>query len=521
MKQISLRLLTLAAATAALKQGDEALASSSALLQEQVLRSDASVDGALIRHSEFVKFEQVPATQIACIPDLPLSFRQTGVLLFLGMGLVFSILALMLRGCFIPAPATECAAQRQSRRQLEVLNGMRPLLLTYVFFVHFPEGLPSLAFQLVHPGWPMQFFFVLSGFVRRYSMEGKGQFSLRSSLRWIALRTLPLLPMYYLGITLDYFRLVYFGDDVNGGDNSSYPHAAWVMSPLFLQSLFPVHFCGKPTDQPIWNYAHFMANGVGWFTASLVWANCCFPALYNLLDRRVRSLHETVAVLAVLVGCRAAVECLHPEWGMWGNGIIHLYAFAPLRILEYASGVLASHAVEQLSPKARHALGAPGVFDFTLVFSMTSVIYIILHHLRWIECTGDFFLVPLWCFFCITAQLGQEQQEEEEKCEQKGRGCSGQSVLGGLQRLVSCWFLKELAPCGFAFYMIHQVGMRLLGHFHAPAFLLTFGGNFIGAWLMGVTVHHAYEKHASRTLQSLLSPPRACTANKEAPTGSV
>eukprot|EP00427_Karlodinium_veneficum_P021483 CAMPEP_0169109512 /NCGR_PEP_ID=MMETSP1015-20121227/26005_1 /TAXON_ID=342587 /ORGANISM="Karlodinium micrum, Strain CCMP2283" /LENGTH=347 /DNA_ID=CAMNT_0009171215 /DNA_START=16 /DNA_END=1056 /DNA_ORIENTATION=+ len=234
------------------------------------------------------------------------------------------------------------SSSKKKRIHIHTLDGMRVFLVTAVVFAHYPIGLPSIALYCL--GWPMQFFFVLSGFVAQVQQEvGSDMFDWLSGLTYITRRLARILPLYQLALVFQ------FGVAVVAGRHCR-PIIAWPLNALLLQVALPVKVCGQPDHTWTLGYTHFNGNGPAWFAACIVWFSCLFPLLYNVRPRPHSQGLWPMVLLGAIIVIRAIPDVLNPQWGQIGHGA-HLYAMAPIRLMEYVAGMWAAQAASEMSQK--------------------------------------------------------------------------------------------------------------------------------------------------------------------------
>lgn len=337
-------------------------------------------------------------------------------------------------------------AARPKKPNLDALDGMRTLLVTYVIVMHYPKNLPFGLDKFIVMGWPMQFFFVLSGFILYYVCEDKHRtFDFTSGAKLVTRRLVRLVPLYQVAMLVEFMWSVASHLRAPGK-----PFIAWPIHALFLQTLLPLKVCGEMQQGKEWalNYLHFAQNGIGWFTAALVWMSCLFPFLYNLQKKFNHG--QTVAILFWLLVCRSIPEILHPTWGHWGKGNMHLFVFLPLRLLEFHAGMLAAQVVRDLPLESgiRTMRGWGWVFDGLLLTGLTVVHWPVVvnheHGTYGVYYTGDFFITGLWCLVCVACRLATEQ------------GVS-HFASGPFFWLLSSWPLCALAQYSFAAYILQSI----------------------------------------------------------------
>jgi len=334
-------------------------------------------------------------------------------------------------------PADEGAGSMKPAKKKPIymysLDGLRTLLVTAVIFAHYPLGLPSICKHFL--GWPMQFFFVLSGFVAQVQQEnGAESFSWLSGLTYVARRLARILPLYQLALVFQYALAVY-------GNRGCQPVSAWPANALLFQVFFPVRVCGEADLAWTMGYTHFNGNGPAWFAACIIWFSCLYPVLYNVRPRSGGMW--TFGALVAILACRAVPDIVNPAWGTYGSGYPHLYAMSPIRLMEYTAGIWAA----QVAGEAAHRWSDWGcwcwLFDFALVV-LCGMIYVSLvyMHSTW-TCSGDYHITALCCLVCIAARLAASMPEE-----------SRQGVRGAvLHRLIGSTPLTYLARFSFAAYI--------------------------------------------------------------------
>lgn len=320
---------------------------------------------------------------------------------------------------------------KKKRVYMYSLDGIRTLLVLAVIFAHYPMGLPSICKHFL--GWPMQFFFVLSGFVAQMQQEASSDFSWISGLTYIARRLFRILPLYQLALVFQFILAIY-------ANRSCQPVIAWPLNALLLQVLLPVPVCGDHEYAWTMGYTHFNGNGPSWFAACIIWFSCLFPLLYNARPRS-GGLY-TFGFLIAILGFRAVPDLVHPTWGTYGAGA-HLYAMSPVRLLEYTAGMWAAQVAAEAAQRWPDRNCWCWLFDVTLVL-MVATVYVSMRFLgaTW-TCSGDYHLTAICCFVCIAARLAAEMPEE-----------SKQGFQGAiLHRVIGSTPLTYLARFSFAAYI--------------------------------------------------------------------
>lgn len=344
--------------------------------------------------------------------------------------------------------ATSGAVEARASTRIEAINGLRTVVVTYVILKHFPGGLPRWAIPMLVDGWSMQFFFVLSGFVLQSVTAAKHEMLDRSAaVKLILRRWVRLVPLYELAIVLCFIpKMIQNQLDAKPVGK---PWAAWPMNALMLQGIVPLKVCGNDSDWSL-NFIHFNANFIGWFTASLMWVTCCFPILYNNLPRV--GVGKLSMLLGLIFACRATPEIFRPAWGCFNqnmslpkedcHGFMHLYSFAPLRVFEFAAGMLTMSLVTQASSRVQEICWG-WVFDIAIIAAVAGVCLASQKFGFSALFSGDFLLTPLWCLVCATACLAARQK------------ASFPVTAGPLYTALSSWPLAPLGQYSFEAYILH------------------------------------------------------------------
>jgi len=347
-------------------------------------------------------------------------------------------------------------------------------------------------------GWPMQFFFVLSGFILYYVNEDKYErFSFASGAKLVTRRLVRLIPLYQVAIVVEYLTALARG--LNGR-----PFIAWPIHALFMQTFFSLKVCGEMQAGKEWalNYLHFAQNGLGWFTAALIWMSCLFPFLYNGVRK---AGPDTIPVLIITLVCRSIPEMLHPTWGHWGQGNMHLFVFLPLRVLEFLAGMLTAQAAAglQSDSSAWTFRGWGWIYDALLLVGLASVHWPVLFGHKdvtyGVYYTGDFYVTAIWCLVCFAARLATEQADAEaresaarlaiEQADADARDSEseiGFISTGPLYWLISSWPLRTLAQYSFAAYILQSTVLT----FWDPGF----PWNLVIVWMIGYVATTVVEK---------------------------
>lgn len=371
-----------------------------------------------------------------------------------------------------PAPA------KKKRVYIYTLDGMRTLLVVAVIFAHYPIGLPSICKHFL--GWPMQFFFVLSGFVAQVQEVNNESFSFISGLTYVTRRLARILPLYQMALVLEYALAAYSNKGIQ-------PVLAWPMNALLMQVFLPVKVCGEPDYAWTLGYTHFNGNGPAWFAACIVWFSCLFPLLYNARPRSGGMW--TLLMLIAILGCRAVPDLLSPKWGTYSGDGTHLYAMSPVRLMEYAAGMWAAQVAAEVGQRWGTWGGWCWLFDASLLL-LVAMIYVSLNFLggSW-TCSGDYHLTAICCIVCATARLAAELPEE-----------SRQGLHGALlHRLIGSTPLTYLARFSFAAYIFQTSFMRFIDNGQEFYF-----SRFCLLWLFSIFVCIYVEEPIRLTAESRL-----------------
>lgn len=396
--------------------------------------------------------EKTSQAKVACLPDLPggrwmAGATMAGSILLTACLTVASMYYVIHKRAdaklILPGPndniplgdgtgSMRPAVVKPKRVYMYTLDGMRTLLVTAVIFAHYPLGLPSICKHFL--GWPMQFFFVLSGFVAQVQQEyGNEQFTWLSGWTYVARRLGRILPLYQLALVFQFALAVY-------GNRGCQPVAAWPMNALLLQVVFPVQVCGEVDAAWTLGYTHFNGNGPAWFAACIVWFSCLFPLLYNARPRSGGLW--MLGALVLLLCCREVPDMVQPKWGTYGGGP-HLYAMSPIRLMEFTAGMWAAQLAADIGRRWSSWTCWCWVFDGALVL-LLGMIYVSLQYLgsTW-TCSGDYHLTALCCLVCVAARLAAEMPDE-----------SREGLRGAiLHRIIGSFPLTYLARFSFAAYI--------------------------------------------------------------------
>lgn len=325
-----------------------------------------------------------------------------------------------------------------------------------------------------------------------------------------------IVPLYHFVLFVEYFRVTLFG-------GVSHPFSAWPANALFLQAFFPIRVCGAP------EFMHLSNNIVGWFAACMVWISVCHPFLYNSRPRA--GFAATLAALVAVVICRALVEVLL-QASVIGAGpsviradqaiVLHSYGFLPVRLLEYAAGMLSSQAVSELPQEMRARLRWDWVFDGVLVACLAGA-YGAVHLLGASrDLSGEYYLTPCWCLLCAIARLAAEAPSGSQN--------EVRSIEAPFYMVLRSAPLRALAPYTYGVYITHVVFQRCFWHlllalpWSMPSWSThssfpLWKWSFMGAsWVVGALATDLIERPLQRVAQQLVrKSPSAPRSDKELP----
>mmetsp|Transcript_117474 Transcript_117474/g.184750 ORF Transcript_117474/g.184750 Transcript_117474/m.184750 type:complete len:510 (+) Transcript_117474:92-1621(+) len=352
-------------------------------------------------------------------------------------------------------------------RRLDALEGLRTLLVMYVLIYHVRWALPVFLKPYFYWGhWAVQFFFVLSGFVAAYahefSADGPIDFSFEKTRVLVIRRLTRLCPAYFAAL----LGLAVIVALRGGGE----PFLAWPVQALLLQSLMPMTVCG-PIDTRHWsrNFLPFSANGEGWFVSAILVASLLFPLLHNMRPRN--GCWATLRALMAVI-CLRSVPTLVATAG-WSP--IDLYTFAPIRVLEFASGMLSAQLYREMPTWITECGAWDWIFDASLLYAMIPL-WLLGYWQSWAtheSMHGDFFLTGIFCVTCMSARGLAEQSAEScskalqasflvRPCEEKERGCEcqcGVRSIGGapLSGILASRLFTAPAAYSYSAYIFQEI----------------------------------------------------------------
>lgn len=330
------------------------------------------------------------------------------------------------------------------RVNINALDGLRTVLIAFTIIHNRYDELSGTVSPVFLTGmWQVTFFFVLSGFVMQYGVEGRREpFKFASGAGFIAKRLVRICPVYWLALLLCFF--------FSGiGYAKDKPYIAWPLQASLLQALVPMKTCG-PAEFPWMNYVHFTGNVPGWFASVIVFLSVLSPMLSNLGS--TGRWWATLSVMVILCALRSIPTFFHTHFPAHGEGI-DLYAFAPLRIFEFEAGILAACLCKELPETWRRWPVWGLVGDVCLLFGLLQVYLFRVTPLaigirgdRGHAAHGDYCHTLTFCFVCIGYRLGMENKKADGWLY--AMGCRG--LLG----LALSWsVLVHLSQYTFAAYI--------------------------------------------------------------------
>jgi len=426
---------------------------------------------------------QDPTQRQLCIPEFVPSFHVAFGMTLLGM-LCVGLLSWMLVISCENSTETPCAqaapaprpdknstpqGDRTSRPILKSLDGLRTFLVSWIILYHM-DGLPSS----VGSHWPVHYFFVLSGFIMFYVVEGKrAHFDFRAGRAFVVRRLARLCPVYFLALLWMAAIMYHHGENLR-------PFSAWPAQSIFLQSLFPLEICGMGWDHRL----DYGGNTVGWFTSASVLLSFCFPLLYNA--RPQSGFHGTFYVLFAVVLVRSFIPLIT-------NNFIFMHPWVVMRLPEYVAGMLAAQLCGVMPKHVSEWKGWGLVFDGSLFFGAAVVAALVHSHDPRLAvsrtCHGDYFLTSIFCVTCIAARFAAEPSEEK--------------IQGLLYKLFSSRPMTSMAEFSFSAYIVQTAVSKTVPNFlggHAGDVM----SKIIAIWILGVVVTHVLERPILRIVEQRL-----------------
>lgn len=398
-----------------------------------------------------------------CVEEPLVGFIQTGVVTLGSM--CFVILAMFgLARCArsLPDVATQSTG---SRPQMKALDGLRTVLIMKVIVYHI--ALSHIAkygtwfpFIIRVSNWPMQFFFVLSGFINVYVTQGKSDYlSVKDGMLAVVRRFARLLPAYYIALTMCWWYAKVLDPSVQ------LPFSAWPLQALGIQAVIPqaLQICGAAAEVAV------MANGNGWFTGNMLLFSALFPLLYNCLPRG--QISRTTAVLLAVLTVRSMVTVAGYD----------MYTYAPLRLLEFTAGMLGAQVASQWSHECRTWPGWGRVFDAALAIGC------VIPHIEkyWFPLTfdgpaghGDYYVTAVFVLVCVASQ---------GIVEAKAQGTHVSSILWAM---FESWPLPYLSKYAFSAYIVQWPVLKAISLLEDsnPSLRQFWPFYSIAPWLLGALI---------------------------------
>lgn len=440
-----------------------------------------------------------------CLPDPVGSFSAAMVL---SVALMTMIAALVWILAAIPEAASRMPLQHLgsrlsasspllhgSARRLDVLDGLRTVLVLYIVIYHVRWALPPMLAPWFSQGhWAVQFFFVLSGFVA--AISARDQNIGMDAARTMTVRRLTrLCPAYFLAL-LGVAAVAY----CRGGGE---PFLAWPLQALMLQSLMPVKICGA-VDAGHWsqNFLPYSANGTGWFVSAIVIVSLCFPLLHNARPRG--GFKFTLATLVLVIAARAVPTLLTIE----GWCPFDAYVFAPVRLLEFAAGMLSAQLYKEMPNAAVEFQGWDWIFDASLCAAAVPI-WFLGHWHSWATVEGshgDFFLTGIFCLTCVAARGMAEPQHKAAESEEK--------MGSPLAALLSSSVLVKPALYSYQAYVYQEIFISVLG-IQTPATIARFWWLPVPlTWAAAVVSVHLLEEPLKQCVEARLATARGALLAK-------
>lgn len=435
-------------------------------------------------------FVQDRAQKKICIPEIIPSFHAAFGMSLLAMLCVGLLCWMLVISCEIPEEAQASQnvepvsvpspnmssigkphSDRKSKPILKCLDGLRTFLVTWIILSHM-DGLPAG----VGNHWPVHYFFVLSGFIMFYVVEGKrSQFDWRAGRAFVARRVARLCPVYFLAL------LWMAAAGYRRGENL-HPFSAWLAQALLLQSLFPLEICGMT-----WNFRlDYGGNTVGWFTSASVLLSICFPLLYNH-----RSFHSGLRSTLYLLFAVLLVRSFIP---LITFNFMYMHSWVLLRLPEYVAGMLSAQLCTQMPQSVVEWKGWGLIFDGSLLLGAGIVAAVLHSHDPRLVLSrqghGDYFLTGIFCLTCIAACCAADSSTDKHQ--------------GLLHKVFSSWPMASMAEYSFSAYIMQTAVSKTL-----PSLFKTHAGDvvwkLIGIWILGIMVTCVLERPVLRLVERRLA----------------
>lgn len=212
---------------------------------------------------------------------------------------------------------------KMSAKKIPSLQGLRMLLFLAIFFFHSSMYIgDKKIYSMILEGGGAQavtYFFILSGFVTslsamRISIDSKKQY-----VKYIISKVKKFYPyhiaFFFFAIPLNYYFILH---------NTKTAIFRASINVLLLQSWFP--------RNEIW----LSYNGVSWFLSTLTFLICIMPILVWIDSKLKETSKRKQIIIGIILGCGLIEGVLALIVDM--NYRYWLYAFPPVRVLDYAAG---------------------------------------------------------------------------------------------------------------------------------------------------------------------------------------
>eukprot|EP00928_Gymnodinium_smaydae_P036267 TRINITY_DN25371_c1_g1_i1.p1 TRINITY_DN25371_c1_g1~~TRINITY_DN25371_c1_g1_i1.p1 ORF type:complete len:563 (+),score=36.11 TRINITY_DN25371_c1_g1_i1:52-1740(+) len=401
--------------------------------------------------------------------------------------------------------------QCERRPNIDALDGLRALLITYIVCFHLMFLLPEILrpfFKFGH--WAVQFFFVLSGFVSSYVTEGQhSRLNYIAGTQFVIRRLVRLYPAYVVAL----MWLAFLGYK---GIFATHPFIGWPASALMIQAMVPLTICGA-VEPGQWNRNNlgFSGNGPGWFVSCIVFVSCLFPLLYNSLqcifhrpDGSRRSIQVPICLMVIVVLARhlptlAEISRGHKpqnlELGLydWNTNSFLVYVFAFLRLGEFAAGMCAASVCSHLPGDIWTWRGWGWIFDISLVMALV-VKKCVLMSFPHGPPYGDYLLTFVFCVACIGAR-GASEGLEQSTLDGQSRRFAG----GVFSPLLSSWPFVWIAQYSYGAYIFEEPVFHTLRTLLGPRVPAEFMWIclFLGTWIVGGISFHCLELPARKAFE--------------------
>ncbi|MBR1508556.1 MAG: acyltransferase [Eubacterium sp.] len=229
-------------------------------------------------------------------------------------------------------------SQGIKKEKLNQLQFLRFLAFMLVFlrhaekWVHFPTPKGNSVNAIT-------FFFMLSGFVGAYSLEGRVKScELKDIFIFMKKKILKIYPLYLIS-TLAYIGVMYLSAVLFGGE--AVP--AGELIPQLIKNLFLL--------QSWWPEGYFLINGVSWFLSTLMFLYLFTQPACSIMEKisKMRSGKLVMFLMIVLLTGLLAVY----NYTLHGiNDEFWLYIFPPARLGEYFIGIVMGYLILSIKKDA-------------------------------------------------------------------------------------------------------------------------------------------------------------------------